>query len=116
MTEAAETGPHRAERPAPGSIVRRLWAGEVPLARAFWSYAMIGGTALNGVMTLLALALLTMDVPAVVAVVAFALPIPYNLLVLVAVWRSAGAYQGLRLWADLARAAIVIWAAAAVLL
>ena len=116
MTEAADTGPHRAERPAAGNIVRRLWAGEVPLARAFWSYAMIGGTALNGVTTLLAMALLAMDAPAVVAVILFALPIPYNLLVLVAVWRSAGAYQGPRLWADLARVAIVVWAAAAVLL
>ena len=116
MTEAAESGPHPPERPAIGSIVRRLWAGEVPLGRAFWSYAMIGGTALNGVATLLAMALVAMDAPAVLAVVAFGLPIPYNLLVLVAVWRSAGAYQGPRLWADLARVAIVIWAAAAVLL
>ena len=116
MTEAAESGPHPPERPAAGNIVRRLWAGELPLARAFWSYAIIGGTALNGVTTLLAMALLAMDAPAGVAVILFALPIPYNLLMLVAVWRSAGAYQGSRLWADLARVAIVIWAAAAVLL
>lgn len=116
MSEAADTGPHDAKRPAIGNIVRWLWAGEVPLARAFWSYAMIGGTVLNGASTLLAMALLAMDVPAAVAVIVFALPIPYNLLVLVGVWRSAGAYQGPRLWADLARVAIVIWAAAAVLL
>ena len=116
MTEAAESGPHPPERPTAGNIVRRLWAGEVPLGRAFWSYAIIGGTALNGVTTLLAMALVAMDAPAVLAVVAFGLPIPYNLLLLVAVWRSAGAYQGPRLWADLARVAIVIWAAAAVLL
>lgn len=106
----------RAPASAGGHLVRRLWSGEVPLARAFWSYAMIGGTALNAAATLLAMALLTTDVPAIAAVVAFALPIPYNLLVLIAVWRSAGAYQGLSLWADLARMGVVVWAVAAILL
>jgi hypothetical protein len=118
MSDAADLDRQAAERPVPaaGSILRRLWGGEVPLARAFWYYAMIGGTALNAMTTLLAMALLSMDAPAALAVIVFALPIPYNLLVLVAVWRSAGAYQGLGIWADLARAAIVVWAAAAVLL
>jgi hypothetical protein len=113
VTEAAETRPQDAGRPATGNVVRRLWAGEVPLASAFWSYAIIGGTALNLATTLLAMALVAMDAPAVVAVIVFALPIPYNLLVLVAVWRSASAYQGPRLLADLARVTSVIWAVAA---
>ena len=118
MSDTADLDQDAVEQPAPapGNIVRRLWAGEVPLARAFWSYAVIGGTALNGVTTLLAMALLTMNVPAILAVVAFALPIPYNLLVLVAVWRSAGAYHGPRIWADLARMGVVIWAVMASLL
>ena len=118
MSDAADLDRRTTERPAPaaGNIVRRLWGGEVPLARAFWSYAVIGGTALNALTTLLAMALLSMDAPAALAVIVFTLPIPYNLLVLVAVWRSAGAYQGLGVWADLARVAIVVWAAAAVLL
>jgi hypothetical protein len=94
-------------------LIARLWAGEVPLARVFWSYAMIGGTALNAAATLLAMALLAADAPALLALAAFALPIPYNLFVLVAVWRSASAYQGPRLLADLARVASVIWAVAA---
>jgi hypothetical protein len=94
-------------------LIARLWAGEVPLARVFWSYAMIGGTALNAAATLLAMALLAADASALLALAAFALPIPYNLFVLVAVWRSASAYQGPRLLADLARVASVIWAVAA---
>ena len=49
------------------------------------------------------------------AIVAFALPIPYNLLMLVAVWQSARAYTGARLWADLARLAIIIWTIATTL-
>ena len=95
------------------TLIARLWAGNVPLARVFWQYAMIGGTALNGVATLLAMALLAADAPALLALAAFALPIPYNLFVLVAVWRSASAYQGPRLLADLARITSVIWAVAA---
>ena len=95
------------------TLIARLWAGNVPLTRVFWQYAMIGGTALNGVATLLAMALLAADAPALLALAAFALPIPYNLFVLVAVWRSASAYQGPRLLADLARITSVIWAVAA---
>ena len=112
MTESA----HRTVRPdaAPASThvdaVRRLWRGAVPLGQAFWSFAMLGGTALNLAATLLAMAALAMDAPGALAVLIFALPIPYNLLVLVAVWRSAAVYQGRRLWADLARMAILIWA------
>ncbi|MGH6945136.1 MAG: hypothetical protein ACREH6_13065 [Geminicoccaceae bacterium] len=94
-------------------MLHRLWSGEVPLGEAFWWYAMIVGTALNLATTLLAMALLAMDVAGIAAAIAFALPIPYNLLVLVAVWRSAAGYPGPRIWADLARAGVVIWAALA---
>jgi len=114
MSDAA--GVERQPTSATGNIVGRLWAGEVPLARVFWSFAIIGGTALNALITLLALALLSSGAPAVFAVAAFALPIPYNLLVLVAVWRSASAYQGPRLWADLARIGAIVWAVTASLL
>ncbi len=93
--------------------VRRLWAGELPLATAFWSCAILWGTALNLLSTVAALALLAAGAPAVLAVALAALPIPVNFLILVAVWRSASAYQGPRLWADLARAASLIWALAA---
>jgi len=111
VSDLTEAAPGVAGRPAPepGSVLRRLWRGAVPLGEAFWSYAMLGGTALNLAATLLAMASLAMDAPGVLAALIFALPIPYNLLVLVAVWRSAAAYQGRRLWADLARMAILVW-------
>ena len=113
MSDTADLNPGAAPAAAAGNILHRLWRGEVPLASAFWSYAVIGGTALNAAATLLAMAVLTMDAPALLALLAFALPIPYNLLVLVAIWRSANAYQGPRLWADLARIAGLLWAVAA---
>jgi hypothetical protein len=40
---------------------------------------------------------------------AFAIPIPYNLFVVVAVWRSAGRYPGPQKWADFARIGAVFW-------
>jgi hypothetical protein len=97
-----------------GGILRRLWAGKVPLARVFWYYAMVGGSTLNVAATLAVLALLAMDAPGMTAVIAHALPIPYNLLMLVAVWQSAGTYAGPRLWADLARLTIIVWTIAAI--
>jgi hypothetical protein len=111
VSDAAEVAPVTAGPPAAGSggILRRLWAGQVPLGQAFWTFAMLGGTALNAAATLLAMALLAMDAPGVLAALIFALPIPYNLLMVVAVWRSAAAYAGPRLWADVARLAIVAW-------
>ena len=93
--------------------VVRLWTGQLPLGAAFWWYAIVCGTALNSVATLVAMALLAADLPAVLAAVAFALPIPYNLVALVAVWRSAATYPGPRLLADLARSLSLIWALAA---
>ena len=114
MTDTVETTSPAAGQGARagGSVLRRLWAGEVPLGQVFWQYAMIGGTALNAVATLLAMALLAADA-GLLALVAFALPIPYNLFALIAVWRSAAAYEGPRLLADLARVISVIWAVAA---
>ena len=40
-------------------------------------------------------------------------PLPYNLLALVAVWRSAANWRGAPRWATLARLVIVVWLAAA---
>lgn len=40
---------------------------------------------------------------------AFILPIPYNVLMIVAVWHSAGHYDGPRQWVDWSRFATVLW-------
>ena len=56
--------------------MRRLWAGELPLATAFWTCAILWGTALNVVATVAALALLAAHAPAVLAVVARRSPDP----------------------------------------
>ena len=90
--------------------VARLWSGRTPLKRAFWDYAIIYGTLLNLVTTFAALMALTSGAHAAVALAIFLAPLPYNILVVVAVWRSAANYRGPAHWAKLARIIVVVWA------
>ena len=90
-------------------LVKQLWAGEIPLDQAFWRYAVVYGLLVNLATHALFFALLSRDASMVPIAIAFALPIPYNLLAAVAVWRSADRYQGSKTQAELARYAAVIW-------
>lgn len=54
------------------------------------------------------------DGPIWLVVVVNAVPIPYNVLVLVGVWRSAARWQGEAVWALLARLVIAVWFVAAI--
>jgi hypothetical protein len=87
--------------------LRRLWQGELPLAQAFWNWAVIGGLAINGVTTILFLVLIVANYPATAIVVGYVFSVPYNIVVTVGVWRSAGRHTGDKRWADLARIATV---------
>lgn len=90
-------------------LFKRLWVGELPLRQAFWQYAVGYGLLINLVTSLAFLALLTNDANIALVALAFALPIPYNFVMAVAVWRSADQYSGPKTWAELARIGIVIW-------
>ncbi len=90
-------------------LVKDLWAGEVPLGRAFWRYAIGYGLLLNLASHGLLLILVSNEAGLAAIALAFALPLPYNLLVVVAVWRSAGRYAGSRTWAEAARVAALVW-------
>ena len=90
-------------------LVKDLWTGERPLRHVFWHYAVGYGLLVNLVTQLAFLAVLLNDASLVLAVLAFVLPVPYNVFVVVAVWRSADRYQGSKTWADLACVATVIW-------
>lgn len=74
--------------------LHRLWVGDLPLRQAFWTWAVAGGLAVNIVTSLLFLGLLANDrlVPALV--VGYGCSIPYNVVALVGVWRSADRYDG----------------------
>lgn len=94
--------------PRPVTRLRRLWRGDLPLAEAFWKWAVLGGLIVNGVTTALFVALIIADRPVAAVAAGYAFSVPYNILAAVAVWRSAGAYTGGRRWADLARIVAVV--------
>ena len=81
----------------------RLWNGDLALADAFWTWAVFGGLIVNLVSTGAFLLLIVADRPLAAAIAGYAFSVPYNIAVVVGVWRSAGRYDGERKWADLAR-------------
>lgn len=93
--------------------LRSLWEGRMPLARTFWEYAIVWGFCLNLITTIACLGLLAAGVDEAIAVPVFFLALPYNLFVLVAVWRAAARYEGPPHWAQAARIAVVLWVVAA---
>jgi len=80
-----------------------LWLGHLPLEVAFWKWAVFGGLAVNISTSVLFLVLVMQGQPLAAVVVGYALSVPYNIFVTVAVWRSADRFSGPRHWAVLAR-------------
>jgi hypothetical protein len=79
------------------STLSDLWAGHLPLPRAFWHFMIFWGFLINLGATIASLAVLVAvgggAPPAwagAVSVALHLLPVPYNIACLVGVWRSAG--------------------------
>lgn len=83
--------------------ITRLWRGELALADAFWNWAALGGLAVNLASSAAFLFLIMADRPAAAAIAGYGFSVPYNIIVLVGVWRSAARYDGEQRRADLAR-------------
>ena len=82
--------------------VARLWNGEMLLPEALWTWAVFGGLIIN-LTSSAAFLFLIMAERTVAAVIAGHLfSVPYNLIVVVGVWRSAARYDGEQRWADIA--------------
>ncbi len=88
--------------------LKSFWRGEVPLPEVFWHYAVGYGLVLNIATSILFIPLAKMDLSPWLLVPAYFLPAPYNLFMIVVVWRSAGHYRGPKHWAELARICTVI--------
>jgi hypothetical protein len=86
-----------------------FWRGGLPLGRALWLWGIVGGGVASLFATLLALMLVAAGAPAWLAVLVFAAHIPWNLVLLVGVWRSAGRPEVSRAAANLARLVILAW-------
>jgi hypothetical protein len=89
--------------------MKALWKGQLPLGQAFWEYAVIYAALVNLFATMATFAVVAADLPGALAVGAFLLPIPYIVVAVVGVWRSAANYTGPQHWAKLARGAAVLW-------
>ena len=83
--------------------LRSLWLGELPLAEAFWTWAISVGLLVNLTTSMLFLTMITIDRPWAALLVGYATSVPYNVLAVVGVWRSAARYQGPAGHAELAR-------------
>ena len=83
--------------------LQRLWAGDLPLREAFWTWAVAGGLAVNIVTSILFLTLVMVDRPFLALFIGYACSVPYNAMVLVGVWRAADRYDGNPALANAAR-------------
>jgi hypothetical protein len=89
--------------------LKDLWLGELPLDVAFWTYAIVCGLVLNVLATAAALVLIVLDAPVAIAIVVYLSPLPYSVLAICGVWRSADRYPGRRDIASAAKAAVIVW-------
>ena len=83
--------------------LRLLWRGDLPLSEAFWTWALVGGIAVNMITSVLFLLLMLADQPMLALLVGYGLSLPYNIIVVVGVWQSAARYRGDQRLATLAR-------------
>lgn len=85
-----------------------LWRGDYPLGYAFWTWAVAGGLLVNISTTILSLVLLAghQTIPALI--LGYGISLPYNLVVVFGVWRSAARYDGPEIYANLTRGATAI--------
>jgi hypothetical protein len=90
------------------TALRRLWRGELPLAEAFWTWAVVVGLLVNGATTAGFLVLLLAERPIEAFIVGYVFSVPYNVIAAVGVWRSAERHAGDRNWANAARVIAVV--------
>ncbi|MEQ8345429.1 MAG: hypothetical protein RIB84_28780 [Sneathiellaceae bacterium] len=82
-----------------------LWKGDLPLRDGFWIWTVFGGLLVNISTSIAFLALITAELPWPALIVGYGLSVPYNVVAVVGVWRSAARHGGPPRQADLARGA-----------
>jgi hypothetical protein len=94
---------------SPIKALTEFWRGEVPLGRAFWIWGILGGGAISLASSVLALAIIAGGGPGWLAMIAFGAHVPWNLVLLVGVWRSSDRPEVRKEMAQMARLTIVVW-------
>lgn len=72
-----------------GAFFSARWSGGVPIERLFWRDLILVGTGVNIAATLASLGLLAAKAPLGAALAVHFAPLPYNLFLAFAVWRTA---------------------------
>ena len=85
-----------------------LWRGNLPLGDAFWTWVVLGGLLVNISTSIAFLALITADRPWAALTFGYGLSLPYNVVAVVGVWRSAARHDGPKLHSELACGAALI--------
>ncbi len=88
--------------------LRSLWRGKLPLVEAFWTWTIGVGLLVNLASSILFLTLIAAERPWMALFVGYGLSVPYNVLAMVGVWRSAARYEGDANHANLARLAAAL--------
>lgn len=80
-----------APQPDTPGFLRQRWRGQVPLPRLFWRDMLIVGTALNLLFSFMALMSVALGLPMAWAVMLHFAPTPWNVFLVLALWRTTGA-------------------------
>lgn len=84
-------------------LLRRLWDGDVDLAKTYWLFGYVIAFVVGLLLTMATVLLVGWGLMGVQA-----LMLAYSVTWAVACWRSAGKYQGPRVWAWASRATIIL--------
>ena len=108
--EAETTDSQPMEKKA--GYIARLFRGDVSLPITYWVFGvLIGNVAfqiINAIIEFNYLEITTSQTGAWSVMAFYWVAIGYSIFMLIAIWRSAGKYQGRAIWASLARVAVVL--------
>lgn len=92
------------------SRIASLWHGHITLWKTYWLYGVLGGLCVNVIFMAVIATFAQSHVPlAWLFILAAGVgSLGYSVLMVVAVWRSAGHYRGFFLWPLLARIVVVL--------
>jgi hypothetical protein len=96
------------------SFFASRWRGEAPLDRLFWRDMVLVGTVLNLLTTAAAILLLGLKLSMAIVLAVHFSPVPYNLFLFAAVWRTADAAGNAR--AAFFRSGALLWLVAATII
>jgi hypothetical protein len=89
--------------------LRALWRGQLPLEIAFWHFAIYYGLIVNILATTISIVLLLADAPILLVLAAHVVPLPYSVVTVFGVWRSADRQGKQDKFANLARIGVLAW-------